>query len=172
MNKRLDSVIKLLPDLLKEFPELTFVVVGEDHGQGAAYKDVAEELGVGAHVKFLGHVPREELIEAYRACDVFVLPSDYEAFGIVLLEAMACGKPCVATRVGGVSDIVDHGKTGLLVEYGNVQALKEALVSLLGDHELRAEIGAAARRSVGERFDWSAVVSRIEAEYAGLAARR
>jgi len=171
-NKRLDTVIRLLPDLIKEFPDLVFVAVGEDHAMGREWRDLADRLGVAGHVKFLGHVDRAELVEAYRACDAFVLPSDYEAFGIVLLEAMACGKPVVATRVGGVPDIVRHGETGLLVEFGDAEAMRRALTSLLGDHVARRELGGAARRAVGREFDWDAVVGRIEEEYRVLAGGR
>jgi glycosyltransferase involved in cell wall biosynthesis len=167
-NKRLDTVIEHMPALLKEFPDLDFVAVGEDHGMGKSWKELAEKLGVGDHVRFLGHLSRAELVESYRACDAFVLPSDYEAFGIVLLEAMACGKPCVATRVGGVQDVIRDKETGLLVEFGDKEALKEALTSLLGDHTARRELGGAARQSVGRHFDWDAVVDRIEAEYHDL----
>ena len=168
VNKRLEHVIQVLPEVLREFPDLTFCAVGEDHGMLAGYKASAEKLGVAAHVKFLGHLDADELVEAYRACDAFVLPSEYEAFGIVLLEAMACGKPVVATRVGGVSDIVTDRQTGLLVPYNDGGALKSALTSVLGDHTLGRELGAAARRSVGERFDWDSVVRQVEAEYAKL----
>lgn len=167
-NKRLDTVIELVPDLLKEFPDLTFVAVGEDHNMGRSWRELAQKLEVEDHVRFLGHVDRAELVEAYRACDAFVLPSDYEAFGIVLLEAMACGKPCVATRVGGVVDIIRDKETGLLVEFGDREALREALTSLLGDHTARRELGGAARLSVGRQFDWDAVVTRIEGEYRKL----
>ncbi len=170
VNKHLEHVIELLPELLKEFPGLTLAAVGEDHGMLGAWHGLAVKLGVEKHVKFLGQVSADELIEAYRACDAFVLPSDYEAFGIVLLEAMACGKPVVATRVGGVSDIVSDRETGLLVPYGDGAALKSALSSVLGDASLRRALGGAARRAVGERFDWDSVVKRIEGEYAALLA--
>jgi len=172
VNKRLESVIELLPELLKEFPGLTFVAVGEDHAMKKQWHELAARLGVSDHVRFLGHVSADELVEAYRACDAFVLPSDYEAFGIVLLEAMACGKPVVATRVGGVSDIVTDRETGLLVPYGDRAALKGALLSVLGDASLRRALGGAARRSVGERFDWDSVVRRTEDEYKALLARK
>jgi glycosyltransferase involved in cell wall biosynthesis len=170
MNKHLESVISLMPDLVREFPDLTFVAVGEDHGRLAAWKELASRLGVAGRVRFLGHLERAELIEAYRACDAYVLPSDYESFGIVLLEAMACGKPVVATRVGGVPDIVSDRQTGLLVPYGDAPALREALASLLRDEGLRRSLGAAARAAVGDRFDWDSIVRRIEAEYAALLA--
>lgn len=165
VNKRLEHVIELMPELVKEFPDLIFCVVGEDHGMLKEYRALAEKSGAGAHVKFVGHVSPDELIEAYRACDAFVLPSDYEAFGIVLLEAMACGKPVVATHVGGVSDIVTDRQTGLLVPYGDKAALRGALTSVLGDHTLRRELGGAAHRSVGEKFDWDSVVRRVEEQY-------
>jgi glycosyltransferase involved in cell wall biosynthesis len=170
VNKHLESVIALMPGLLKEFPDLMFVAVGEDHGLGKQWHELAERLGVAKHVKFVGRVGHEELLEAYRACDAFVLPSDYEAFGIVLLEAMACGKPCVATRVGGVPDIIRDRETGLLVPYGEKEPLKQALVSLLGDASMRREIGGAARRAIGNNFDWDSIVARIEKEYLHLAA--
>lgn len=171
VNKRLESVIRLMPDLIKEFPDLTFVAVGEDHGMLAPWRALASKLGVEKRVLFLGHLSAEELVEAYRACDAYVLPSDYEAFGIVLLEAMACGKPCVATKVGGVSDIISDRKTGLLVPYGDAGALRSAIVSLLGEGALRRELGAAAKASVGERFDWDSVVTRTEGEYKALVSR-
>jgi len=172
INKHLEHVIEVMPDLLREFPDLTLCAVGEDHGMLEPWKAAAAKAGVEAHVRFLGHIADEALIEAYRACDAFVLPSDYEAFGIVLLEVMACGKPVVATRVGGVTDIVTDRQTGLLVPYGDRAALKNALVSLLGDASLRRELGQAARRSVGEKFDWNSVVTRIEEHYRLLLERR
>jgi glycosyltransferase involved in cell wall biosynthesis len=168
VNKRLEHVIELMPELLREFPGLTFCAVGEDQGMLREYRQAAAKAGVEEHVKFLGHVPADELVDAYRACDAFVLPSDYEAFGIVLLEAMACGKAVVATRVGGVPDIVADRQTGLLVPYGDRPALLRALASVLGDRALARELGGAARRAVGEKFDWGSVVARIEDEYAGL----
>ena len=168
MNKHLESVIRLLPELVKEFPDLTFAAVGEDHGQLAAWRELSHKLGVERHVFFLGHLSRGELVEAYRACDAYVLPSDYESFGIVLLEAMACGKPVVATRVGGTSDIVTDRETGLLVPFGDDAALKQALLSVLGDEALRRALGQRARNAVGERFNWDSIVTRIEAEYAAL----
>jgi glycosyltransferase involved in cell wall biosynthesis len=172
VNKRLEHVIELMPALLKEFPGLVFCVVGEDHGMLAEYKALCEKLGVQAHVRFIGHVSPEELVEAYRACDAFVLPSEYEAFGIVLLEAMACGKAVVATRVGGVSDIVTDRQTGLLVPYGDPAALARALTSVLGDRMLARELGGAARRAVGERFDWDSVVRQVEQQYTLLLGAR
>jgi glycosyltransferase involved in cell wall biosynthesis len=172
VNKHLEHVIEVMPDLLKEFPDLTLCLVGEDHGMLQAWKAAAAKAGVEGRVRFLGHVSEGELLEAYRACDAFVLPSDYEAFGIVLLEVMACGKPVVATRVGGVTDIVTDRQTGLLVPYGDRAALKNALTSLLGDRTLRREVGEAARRSVGEKFDWNSVVTRIEGQYKLLLERR
>ena len=110
----------------------------------------------------------ELLLSAYPACDVFVLPSEYEAFGLVLLEAMSCEKPCVATNVGGVPEVVEDGKTGLLVEYGNPVALASAIIKLLGDEEKRRSMGMAGRKRVIENFTWPKIVDKIEGVYREL----
>jgi len=99
---------------------------------------------------------------------VFVLPSDYEAFGIVLLEAMAARTPVVASRVGGVPDVVEDGVTGLLYPYGNLDALATALDGLLGDAAERARMGERGRERVERLFTWDSVVDRLLGLYAEL----
>jgi glycosyltransferase involved in cell wall biosynthesis len=105
----------------------------------------------------LGFLSPTELAERYRRAAVVVCPSRSEGFGVVCAEAMAHGKPVVATAVGGLKELVRHGTTGLLVESGSPQALRLAVEQLLENPELRSRLGAAARAEVVARFDWRSV---------------
>lgn len=149
-------------------PGATLLVVGDGH-LAHPLAERARALGLAGRVRLLGPLPQEELLQAYAACDAFVLPSEYEAFGIVLLEAMAAGKPCIATRTGGVGEVVQHGKTGLLVPVGDARALGEALRRVLDDPALAEALGEAGRQRVREGFTWDAVTARVEALYRELA---
>jgi glycosyltransferase involved in cell wall biosynthesis len=164
-NKRMELVIEAMPDLLEEAPDLTLVVVGPDDGAGDGWKALAVELGVDSRVRFEGFLSEEDLLSAYSAADLFVLPSDWEAFGIVLLEAMACRTPCVVSDRGGPQEVVQDGGTGLVVPYGDKDAWKGALLELLGDPGRRRQMGEAGRRRALDEFSWSSVVDRVEQVY-------
>jgi len=160
-NKRLEHVIEALPAILGEVPDLTFVAVGTDNGMRELWTALAKRTGVLDSMKFIDFVPYDVLVDAYGAADVYILPSDYEAFGIVLLEAMAAKCPTVVSRVGGVTDVVVDGKTGYLYEYGNVDMLSEKVLALLADPELRADMGETGRRRVEDMFTWDRVVDML-----------
>jgi glycosyltransferase involved in cell wall biosynthesis len=113
----------------------------------------------------LGFLSPDELRERYRRAAVVVCPSRSEGFGVVCAEAMAHGKPVVATAVGGLKELVTHARTGLLVEPGDPAALRIAINLLLGDEALRRRLGANARTEVAERFAWPAVTQAILAAY-------
>ena len=106
-----DSVIACLPDLLKRQPDLVYLIAGEGDDR-ARLNEMATEKGVADHVRFLGHVARDDLPSLYRAADLFVLPSTGEGFGIVFLEAMACGTPALGLAIGGASDALGDGDLG------------------------------------------------------------
>jgi glycosyltransferase involved in cell wall biosynthesis len=99
------------------------------------------------------------------AFDIVAAPSDNEAFSLALVEAMASGRAVVATRAGGMAEIVKDGVTGLLIERDSARSLVAALSRLLGDNRLREKIGGGARASVVERFDRNSVIDRIERLY-------
>jgi glycosyltransferase involved in cell wall biosynthesis len=165
-NKGLLYLIESAPNILSEFVDATFVFVGEDEGQREILEEKAKELGISDNVLFTGHITDYDLfLSSYSACDVFVLPSEYEAFGLVLLEAGACEKPCVATRVGGVPEVIEGGKTGMLVDYGDSRGLSEAILELLKDDNKRKEMGEAARKRVKNKFTWPKVVDELEKVY-------
>jgi glycosyltransferase involved in cell wall biosynthesis len=121
----------------------------------AGWMAQARELNLAERVRFAGEVPHEELAALYHACDMFVLPSvtRAEAFGYVQLEAMACGKPVVSTRLlSGVPWVNRHGESGLTVPPGDVEALRRTLAELAGDAALRARLGEGGRRRVASEF--------------------
>ena len=113
----------------------------------------------------LGFVPHDELQHLYARAAVVACPSRREGFGVACLEAMAHGRPVVASAVGGLKDLVVDGKTGLLVPPGDPEALRAALERLLADAELRRRLGACGRERAGERFSWAAVTDATLAAY-------
>lgn len=146
------------------------VVVG-DGPERANLERVAAATGVAAHVDFRGRVTDEDLCDAYASADVFVLPSvldarqDTEGLGVVLLEAMNYSVPVVASNIGGITDIVQHESTGLLVPPGDEDALANALTRVLADTELSRTLGESGKRLLREQFSWESIVDRWEGVY-------
>ncbi|MGH7528794.1 MAG: glycosyltransferase [Gemmatimonadales bacterium] len=146
------------------------VVVG-DGPERPRLETRAREAGVAGRVEFSGRVPDAELRRAYAAADVVVLPAvqdargDTEGLGVVLLEAMQYGVPVIASRTGGIVDIVVDGETGLLVPPGDAAALARALERVLEDPAYARALGAAGRARLAQRFSWEAVTARWEAVY-------
>lgn len=120
----------------------------------------------------LGMLPHDELVVRYGRAAVVACPSHREGFGVVCAEAMAHGRPVVASAVGGLLDLVADGETGLLVEPGDVAGLRTALERMLGDGELRERMGAAARERIRERFSWARVTKATVALYDDVLGRR
>jgi len=129
------------------------------------------ENGLDGKVLLLDRIPNEELPLCYAAADVFALPSYYEAFAKVLIEAMACGKPAVVTRGGGPAEAIADGESGLLVDYGNVDQLAEGVIRVLHDEELGRRLGGNAEEVVRRKFTWTAVAERISESYRSVPVR-
>lgn len=119
-------------------------------------------------VSFLHAVPHSMLAQRYAAADVYVQSSLSEAFGMPVAEAMAASVPVVATRVGGIPELVEHGKTGLLVEADDAPGLAEAILRLLADEDLRKTLGQSARARVIERFCWDRIATDLRILYEKL----
>ena len=172
VNKGLDTLLTSFQDVLEELPECYLCLVGDDQGMGEKLREQAAQLGIQRQVIFTGHIEETLFRDAYGAADVFVLPSEYEAFGIVLLEAMACKVPCIGTRVGGVPEVIRDGVDGLLVEYKDYRGLARAMIRLLSDIDERQRMGEAGRERVQREFTWKSVVDRIEDVYRELVEER
>jgi glycosyltransferase involved in cell wall biosynthesis len=133
------------------------------------YREQARQLGLRS-VHWDGHVARERLPELVRRAWAVVLPSRYENFPLVLLEAMACGVPVVATRVGGIPELVTDGVEGLLVPAEDAPALREALAAIVRDGARASGMGARARRRIEGRYTWDIIAAQMAALYARVAA--
>jgi glycosyltransferase involved in cell wall biosynthesis len=184
-RKGVDLVIRALPHLAAagcDDVELLIVGGGADLGQLDSDPEIrrlmalAAQLGVRDQVTLLGHVPRSEMPALFRSADAVVCAPWYEPFGIVPLEAMACGVPVVAAAVGGLRDTVVDGSTGIHVPPRDPEAIAAALARLLGDPALRDELGAAGQRRVRSRYSWERVAAETEKAYqlavAGMPAGR
>jgi glycosyltransferase involved in cell wall biosynthesis len=155
-----DHVLEAMHKLRRELPELAYTIVG-DGGDRPRLEALARSLRVDQRVTFAGWQNHFELAEAYRACDVFVLPSAQEGFGLVFLEAMATGKPVLAARAGAVPEVVVDGETGVLVDYGDVDALAAAILRLSRDAGLRRTLGEAGRKRFLEQFSFEQATNRV-----------
>lgn len=142
--------------------DMKLLVVG-DGGLKADFQDKAERLHLGGKIIFAGRVADAELVDYYNLADIFVLPSigKSEAFGIVLLEAAACGKPCIASNLAGVRKVVKNNETGFLAAPNDAPDLAEKMTQLLADDELRKKMGEAARQMVLKKYVWAALAPSI-----------
>ncbi|WP_025321618.1 glycosyltransferase family 4 protein [Deferrisoma camini] len=154
-----DKVIEALPAIAEKVPKVVYLIVGKG-GYRPRLEELAREHGVADRVVFTGLVPWDDLPRYYRTCDVFVMPNrtlpngDTEGFGLVFLEANACGKPVIGGRAGGVPDAVVHGETGLLVDGASAQEVGRAVLRLLLDPELRLRM-ANSGLSRAREFSWA-----------------
>jgi len=162
-----DVVIRALPEVLRAIPDTTYLIVGD----GPCRQDLeklAAELRVADRVVFAGQVSDTELPDYYALSDVFIMASreqaedcTVEGFGIVYLEANACGKPVIGGNSGGVPDAVQDGETGLLVDPRSPADIARALISLLTDRDRAARMGKVGRARVVQEFSWSRMAERI-----------
>jgi phosphatidylinositol alpha-1,6-mannosyltransferase len=169
-RKGFDKLIRALPALAERgiLARLAIVGIGEDE---AYLNAVADECGVADRVHLLGHVAAEDLPRWMNAADVFAMPNreidgDNEGFGMVFLEAAACGKPVVAGRDGGTGSAVIDGVTGLRVDGKSDQAVVDGLARLLSDQRLSEQMGQAALVRAREAFSWESVARRTMAHQA------
>lgn len=166
-RKGFDMVLRAMRDLLDQGMDIHYALIGI--GEDRQYlQSLASELGVAAGVHFLGHVPADDLPRWYNACDLFAMPNreingDTEGFGMVFLEAAACGKPAIAGMAGGTGSAIEHGTTGLRVDGSDLSAVVEALRTLLGDADYAEKVGATALERARSGFSWEAVAERTRA---------
>jgi len=163
-DKGVDILVLAARRVLEQRSSAKFVVAGDGPAR-FTYMEMAARLGLGAKIQFIGRVPDEELFRLFKLSHAVVVPSRYEPFGIVALEAMAAGKPVIASSVGGLSEIVVHGETGLLVPPEDPEALAGAVVWLLDHEEEAVRMGINGRRRVEQLYRWDTVVKHLESLY-------
>jgi D-inositol-3-phosphate glycosyltransferase len=173
--KGLETLLDAVAQLRTRQPAVRLLIVGGEaddpvNGHEAEIRQRADALGLRDCVRFVGAQPQETLRDYYVAADVTVLPSYYESFGMVALEAMACGSPVIGSRVGGLATTVRDGVTGFLVPDGNAPALAERLEAVVGDADLRFRLGREGVQWAA-RHRWPCVAEAVCREYARLEVR-
>jgi glycosyltransferase involved in cell wall biosynthesis len=170
VRKGIFVVLDAFARLAAARPSARLLVAGDGPEAAAVRRQVAASPA-RERIVLLGRVTREQAVPVVQACDVFCAASFAEPFGMTVLEAMACARPVVATRAGGTQHLVDE-RGGRVVAPGDPEALAAALAQLLAAPALRAAMGEHNRRLVRKRYDWSAVVDRLEEAYAEALRRR
>ncbi len=166
-RKGFDRVIESLPRLIEAGIAARYAIVGIGEDWDYLHR-LAQEQGVADRVHFLGHVPPGDLPRWYNACDVFVMPNreiagDTEGFGMVFLEAAACGKAAIGGNAGGTGAAIRHGVTGWRVDGGSPEAVAGALAQALRDQDLLESMGRNGRMRAVQEFDWRIVAAKTPA---------
>jgi glycogen(starch) synthase len=164
-QKGFDVLIRAFAQVVAGGEQGHDLLLAGDGVERPALEKLSAELGLGGRVHFLGKVDRPRATSLFRGCALFVLSSRHEPMGIVNLEAMAAGKPVIASRTGGVPEIVADGRTGVLVPPEDVAALSAATSALLRDPRRRDALGTTGRESVAAAFDWSAIAREYAEVY-------
>ena len=163
-----DVLIRALPRILKSIPDACYLIIGSGPAK-PMLEELAFSMGVPGNLIFLENVKDDELPSMYGMCDVFVMPSradlgacDVEGFGIVYLEANACGKPVIAGKSGGIADAVVDGETGILVPPDSPETLAESICRVLTHEEDAEKLGQQGRERAIRDFSWDAIANRVD----------
>jgi D-inositol-3-phosphate glycosyltransferase len=165
--KGIDTLLCAAQEVRQVYKDVRVLIVGggvdahdrHDTQELQRLQQLTARLGLTSSVRFIRAQPQPVLAQYYAAADVFVMPSHYESFGMVVLEAMACGTPVVASRVGGLASTVEHGHTGFLVPVGDVPAFAQAIVQLLAQPAVWQACSTASQHRT-QAFTWPRIVER------------
>jgi len=164
-RKGLDLLLKASKKVLKKFDAKLLVVGKEDQSKA---RRLTNSLGISKNVVFTGFLDEVTLKKCYVLCDIYVCPSRLEGFGLTILEAMAAGKPIVATNVGAIPEIITNGENGILVAVNDLDEMSNAICTFLQDKMLVENIGKRTANYVKERFSWKKSAKEIERLYMQL----
>jgi len=166
--KGISSLVKeVIPLVKKDVPDIKLLIAGS----GSLKKELeifTKSHGLESNIIFLGWVSGKELIKWYNRVYVAVVPSRREGFGLTTVEAMSCSTPVIATRIPAITEIIEDGENGLLVEYGDIKSLGKNIIDLLNDNAKREKLSIAGRRTVEERFSWDIAAKNMKSAFLSL----
>ncbi len=161
-RKGLETLLESVPPVLKEFNNVKFVISGTGFKQKEeSLKNLAKQLGIEDHVKFLGYVPDDKLPLLYSASDIFVLPAIYENFPFAILEAQSTALPVISTKVGGIPEFLVDTENGFLIDPGDTKQLTQKVLALLQSPELAKQMGDHGRKLIEEKLDWRIITGQV-----------
>jgi len=159
--KGVDGIIRILPELTRRLGKVNFLVLGEGPAL-VDFKNLAQKLAVETSVHFLGKIDHRQILDYFRAADLFILNTNYEALSHTLLEVMTVGAPIVATNIGGNPEVIEHQSNGLLVDYNNQAELLAATEKILTGKNLAKDFSINAKIKLPQ-FSWSLLVEKTAA---------
>jgi len=171
--KRLDILLQAMPKIWAVHPNTHLMMAGARTSYSPQIDQMINALPAEqqAQVTVVNDFSEDEKLNLLAACDLIAHPSGNESFGIVFIEAWACGKPVIGARVGAISSVIDEGKDGLLVRYLDPSHMSQAILQLLADPSRRDRMGKAGRRKVLENYTWEIATDRLRAVYSEVISR-
>lgn len=163
-NKRLDRMINVLHFLKKDVPNVKLLLVGSDWGEKEKLVKLGQQLGVIKNMEFPGAVRHEKIDKYLSRADAFLLSSEYEGFGMSVLEAMASGLPVIVSDIDPMKEIINNGRNGYIVNFDNEKDVAELLTKLLNNKKLKEKVGEEAKKST-KKYDWNNIIKRMEEIY-------
>ena len=171
-NKGHDLLLNAFDRVRDDIPDVHLVIGGGSPEPEPREKEVLKtirkiinEKGIEERVRIIGYVPDDLLVSLYQQAELFVLPSIFEPFGMTAQEAMACGTPVVASKLGGIKSIISSGKKGLLIDPSDANEFADAISMLLKDRRLAERLGRVGHRTIQDHFSWEAIAERYLAFY-------
>ena len=153
--------MRAVPYVLKHIPDAKFIFVGSDCGMKPYLFEKIKQYKIHNHVEFIDHLSRQDLVNYYQQSKVCVVPSLWENHPYVILEAFACAKPVIASKVGGIPGILKDNLNGILVPAGSSLKLAQAIVTMLNNNELQLNSGINNRKFIEDNFSSSIVAEKI-----------
>jgi len=166
-RKGVNYLLQAMSHITKYFPKAKLIIVGTGPLKHHL-TDFSKRLGLQNSVMFLGYVTDEKMRELFVSADVVVVPSIFEGCPLVLLEAMAAGKPVVASAVQGIAEVIKHELSGLLVKPGNTHEIEDAIIRLLQEKEFAKRLGENAKEAVRENYSWKKIAKKTLEVYKKL----
>ncbi|MFW6113477.1 MAG: glycosyltransferase family 4 protein, partial [Actinomycetota bacterium] len=163
-EKGIQTVIEAMPKVLEEIPDVRFLVAGTGP-HARALQAMIEEFGLDDKIKMLGFVDMDVLVKFYKCADLTVVPSLYEPFGMVVLEAMVAGCPVIVADTGGLKEIVVHEETGLCFKPGNPDSLARAMIRVLKDEGLAKRLTGDAFKFIEQKYSWGRIARQTRDIY-------
>ncbi|MBP7652066.1 glycosyltransferase family 4 protein [Candidatus Dependentiae bacterium] len=167
-GKGIDVLVKSVKMLIDEKYEVHLNIAGPDFGYYKTLKKMVDDFELTNHISFCGKLSRTELVKLFKSSDAFILPSRYEAFGIVLIEAMAAGLPVIGSNISAIPYVIDNEKNGLLFEPDNHIDLTQKLKTIIKNKILSEKFSENAREKVLEEYNWKRIISKYSKLYDSL----